>query len=453
MAGETEELQILIKTLADTYGLKEVNNALSNMQHNVQESGHEIEKHNEHHREMHVLFRQLNRLLPESGHLLHGIFGGPQILLIMATVAAISKLVEVQKEHNEKLKEATELAAKANMTVWTKAQEEARAARQEIEKFNHEMVATARNYDLLKQKQEEYTAVIKVYADALAKEAEGDKVRTEELKKRSEVMKLDAEQHNIKELQAQLGEDQGRLAKAQQARAAGAQGGAAAATAEVENEFNKKKMEEAFANFKKLEDMQKRGAELMTAPERISNGVPLDFEKQLAKATEELEKTKNNYVASTAAIDAHTRQVERLTAEEKEAEDAVRHRTEQIRSAQGEHRRNEAAFGAGTEAQREQLLRNAGVPEGAMRAPIGRTIISGIEAIEQRGYGEKIDPGSLAIIDGLVGTLQRQGATQDQINGLIKEMLDMHTDQAKKVQDLWNALHVTRQQIKTTVNP
>jgi len=451
-----QQLDILIRTLGETYGVEEVNRRMHELTERTRESGHEASRHNEHHREMHMLFRQLNRILPESGHLLHGIFGGPQVLAILAMVAAVSKLNEVWTEHKKKLEEVAKLQTEVAIAVWTKQRDEMRAARDDFDNFNRQLAATAAGYDTLKAKQTEAMAVLEEYNKALVKQGGEDKVRTEELQKQAEVRKqLMLELFANQEREA-LATAQGRLETAHAARAAGAPGGEAAARAEASAAFNKDLFEKAQHAMEKVE--KERGArispELMTKfmGKEVTIGQiqasEEDFQKRYQAASAALEAARNRYVADNAAIDAHKRALEALTEAEKQAEAEVTKRTQTLRSAREAAHQAFETMGARLNAGDEEEMRAAGLKPGSV---VGRTALRTVEAAEAFAHGDRLSLAQKETLGAVRQALVNARASTETINALMAEMADLHVNHDKKIRDLLQAMKMLSSQVKSTV--
>jgi hypothetical protein len=67
--------------------------------------------------------------------------------------------------------------------------------------------------------------------------------------------------------------------------------------------------------------------------------------------------------------------------------------------------------------------------------------------------GQQMDAKQTEMINHLVAGLRAQGASQQTINGLLREMRDLHTDEATKLQDIWAAFKQIRAQVKNQGSP
>lgn len=452
------ELEILITTAADKYGVDQVNAALMKYRDVLGETGKETEHHNSNAREMRHIFRELNQILPQSGQLLKGLLGGPEVALFLAGVAALKQMAEALKEHREQLKKTLELQGEMFGAVWAKQREELRGAREDYEKFNNELAASVRTYDQLKAAQEEQIAVFKVYNEALAKSDEKDKQHTIQLQRAAEAENELVLERKAAQIERAREAAQDRLDEAHAARLAGAGGakGAEAAAAEVKLKADQEAKTKADQEMAKiLSEGRKRPAEelirTMSGAEMAAIGVasPEDFARRSAAAAKALEDAKNAIVADQAVVDAHKRAMEPLVTAEKEAEEELKRRTEQLREANQAAATAKAVLGAKIESADEQALLQAGLPPGALRAPIGRSVIRGIEAAEAGARGEHSTGGD-QIISAIIRGLRAAGNTNEQINALLKEMMDGHVEQEKKIRDLFIALKAIRTQVQSS---
>lgn len=101
------EVDILIKTLADKYGIEEVQKGLDGLKDTVKESDQAVQKHNVSGREMRRLFRDLNQVAPGLGSVLRVAFS-PQNLGIGAAIVSLHEFIRIIRQAQ---KEALEAAA------------------------------------------------------------------------------------------------------------------------------------------------------------------------------------------------------------------------------------------------------------------------------------------------------------------------------------------------------
>jgi hypothetical protein len=457
MANADAELQILISTAAELYGLDNAQAALAKYKNSIKESGEGAERHNEHHREMRRLFGELNKVLPESGHLLHGVFGGPQVLLIMAAVVAVSKFVEVIKEQKKHTEELLKLQTDVAVAIWTKTQTEAKAARDSVEQFNLSMAASARSYDTLKKKQEEAMAVLEIYDAALIKSAKGDEQRTERLQKEADGRKqLMLEAVVAQDAQA-FNDAASRLGAAQGARAAGAPGADSAARAEASVAYNKAEFDKAQAAMNKI-DLEKKAR---VSPELLTRFLGHDvtigqiqsgeesFQERYKKVSDELAIAKNRYVADNAAIDAHKRALDALVTAEKEAQQELDKRTTALRQSKEAANQGFATLGAKYEAADEVAMNAAGLKTGSVA---GRSVLRAIEVGEKFGR-----PGNVTTreddqyIFNLIEALRAKGVKEQRIGEVIAELARADVSQEQKMKDVLTELKMLRSQSKSSI--
>src|SRR5664280_2915274 len=89
-------------------------------------------------------------------------------------------------------------------------------------------------------------------------------------------------------------------------------------------------------------------------------------------------------------------------------------------------------------------IRAAGAPDN----PLSRSVVADIHAMEGAGQGQRMDSNQTEMINHLVAGLRAQGNSQATINGLLREMKDMHVDTTQKIEDIWDAVRRTHKQIR-----
>ena len=94
-------------------------------------------------------------------------------------------------------------------------------------------------------------------------------------------------------------------------------------------------------------------------------------------------------------------------------------------------------------------IRAAGAPDN----PLSRSVVADIHAMEGAGQGQRMDSNQTEMINHLVAGLRAQGNSQATINGLLREMKDMHVDTTQKIEDIWDAVRRTHKQIRNQASP
>jgi len=83
---------------------------------------------------------------------------------------------------------------------------------------------------------------------------------------------------------------------------------------------------------------------------------------------------------------------------------------------------------------------------------LGGTLRGDINAEEARSHGERMTRGQAQGINQLVEALKAVGNSQETINQIIKEMMDLHLSHAQKLAELWRALSTVKAQVRAVHN-
>lgn len=127
---ESKRLEILIKYGLDDEGARKALNDLDGLKKSTKGSTEETEKHNKHSREMMLLFRQLDRIVPGLGKALRAAFQ-PELLGVMGMIIAITALTKIFEAYRKKAEEAAEKAS----AVWQASRDAAEDAKKSYDDF------------------------------------------------------------------------------------------------------------------------------------------------------------------------------------------------------------------------------------------------------------------------------------------------------------------------------
>jgi hypothetical protein len=167
--GDGNQLDILIRTIADLHGAEAVRDSLKKIEQSGtsagegvaaanQKAGEATELFNTHGREMHRLIHELDHMAPGLGVALRSAVH-PSGLGIAATVVIIQQLVEHFQKMQEEARKAREETAAVTVAVWDAARTGADQARDAAEKYIKTIRDSGRALDDLKTKEALETAI------------------------------------------------------------------------------------------------------------------------------------------------------------------------------------------------------------------------------------------------------------------------------------------------------
>jgi hypothetical protein len=154
----------------------------------------------------------------------------------------------------------------------------------------------------------------------------------------------------------------------------------------------------------------------------------------------------DRFKTGTAAL---AKAAEEAMREFNKAVETARATNQQIARDEAVHRVNIDAAGVIGQIKAGQVIQAANVPDNAL----SRSVVSDIQAMGGVAQGQQMDAKQTEMINHLVAGLRAQGASQQTINGLLREMRDLHTDEATKLQDIWAAFKQIRAQVKNQGSP
>ena len=455
--------------------------ALTQAQTKTSEATKEVGKSSEQagisHRALHLIFGQVGQASKglEAGLMaLTGVMMGSVTFGIYAVVAAIKALID----HFARQKEVALEAAKATVQFWTDALQGNADARKAAEDYAAAMQKILDNVDALKQKEAEEEAVLKRVLEMRLKildaerqaaiaQAHGDPAEQARINARFGQRKSDDELQNEQaaidlkkqHLAEQTTDAMGWhrvAATAERAKEAGAPGREESNAGEAALP----KLKEELANLQAArmkpeelvalrEEVTRRageagsfvvpgsGAQESAAGSARRRLAAADGAEQVYSAAqqeyEQMQADVERFKTGTAAL---AKAVEEATA-------AFNKTVEAARATSGEIGKAEAAHGVNVDAANTikgikagGTIAASGVPDNAL----SRSIFSDVQAMEGAGRGQRMDPKQTEMVNHLVAGLRAQGDNQDTINRLLLEMKDLHIDQAKKLQDIWEQL-------------
>jgi hypothetical protein len=462
--------------------------ALEKLGQKTEEGGRASEHAGLSHRALHLIFRQVGEASKglEVGLMaLTGVMMGSVTFGIYAVVGAIKAMVA----HFERQKEVALEAAKATVQFWTDALHGNADARKAAEDYAAAMQKIIDNVDTLKQKEAEEEAVLKrVLAQRLAileaerqaalAAAKGDKPEEARINarfgKRKSDVELDNEQAEInlkkKHLAEQSADAMGwkqaadAAARAKETGAPGREEANAGEAALPKLKEELAKLQAARMEPKKLGELKDTVAMYLAAAKQGSPTFAVDAAlgfpqkaaamlKQANEAEQAYSATQQEYEQMQADVErfktgtaALAKAVEEATAVFNKAVEAARATSGEIGKDEAVHRVNVDAANTIKGIKAGGTIAASGVPDNAL----SRSVVSDIQAMEGAGRGQRMDPKQTEMVNHLVAGLRAQGANQDTINRLLLEMKDLHIDQAKKLQDIWEQLRQVQGQATRT---
>jgi hypothetical protein len=503
--GDEREFKIRITTSADGSGtqktaaslkdLKEqaggTNSSLEQLNQGMDKGAEASERSHISHRALHLIFRQVGEASKglEVGLMaVSGVMMGSLSFGIFAVGTAVKALID----HFERQKAIALEAAKATVQFWTDALKGNADARQAAADYATALHNIITNVDTLKQKEGEEEAVLKRVLEQRLKildaerqaeiaAAKGDKgeearinarygQRKSDIELADEQDEIDLKKQHLEAQTFHAMKMEEASAAAEKAKEAGALGRSEASSAEA----RLPKLTEELAT---LQAARMKPAELAALKGKVAEDVE-QFKKGGAGAfgeaalgnamarAELLKKAQGSEQAYSAAQQEYEQSqadIERFKTDTaalaKAAADALRalgKAVETARATTGEISKAEAVHGVNVDAAQTiarikggQVIQAAGVPDQAL----SRSIIGDIGAMEGAGQGRRMDAHETEMMNHLVAGLGAQGNSKATILGLLKEMKDMHVDEAQKLRDIWAAIHQTRKQIRSQAGP
>ena len=483
-----DSLEILVKMTADIAGGKEAQRALAGVTGATGEAGKAAEKAHISHGLLHKVFRQVGEA---SKGLEIGLMALTGVMMGSVTfaVAAVGQAMKMLGEHFEKQREVALEAAKVTVQFWQDALQGHAAARTAAENYAEAMGKIIKNVDVLKQKEEVEEAALKrvlevrlKILDAQMKAelalAKGDKEAEGRIEARygqqKSALELKNEQENIDLKKKHLTEQQGEaMGKGEEAKAA-ERAKEAAMKAGVPNEVTEAKL--AMAG---LEEKLKKAIAAQLSPEdkreaterlayynahRPFIGTPGAFDMQHLQSQLAGDQTAHDTEAGlkggianrTNIIAAYERKMEALTKGGETAMADFNKAVERARATRNELEKDEAAqrvnVGAAKtigQIEADRIVKGVGVNPNAL----SRNVMGDINAMTGMGGGQRMDAGQTQMVNHLIAGLKAQGASQATINGLLREMSDLHVSAEKKFVDIWTALRQVKKQAKSQAGP
>ena len=488
--SDEHEFKIKITTAADTSGAKQTAAELGNLGEKTEATAKSSEHAGVSHRALHMIFRQVGETSKglEVGLMaLSGIMMGSLTFGVMAVATAMRALVA----HFEKQKEVALEAAKATVQFWTDALQGNADARKAAVEYAGALQKIMDNVDTLKQKEGEEEAVLKRVLEQRLKIldaerqaaialAHGDREEEARINARFGQRKSDVELQNE---QAEINLKKKHLAEqsadamgwksvgdaAERAKEAGAPEREEADAGEVALPKLKEelaKLQAARMEPKKLEDLKdvvftytealKRGDPYAAAGAAL--GIPQkaaamlkqanQAEQAYSAAQQEYEQRQGDVERFKTGTAALAKAVEEATAAFNKSVEAARATSGEIGKAEGVHRVNVDA------ARTIQGVKDRAVIEGAggSYGPASQKVLDEARAMAGTSQGQNMSAQDTAYFNGLIAAARGTGK-EAMFSAVVRELKDMHTDDAKKWADLWEAIKQIRKQAKNQASP
>lgn len=132
--SDDRKFQIKIETVSDSTGVQNAAQDLDQLGKKTNQAGEDAKLFNEHSREMHRIFGELNKISPGLGETLKGIFS-PETLGVGVALVALEQLVKYLGEARQKAEEA----ATASVALWVAQRDAANAAIKAAADYNIEI--------------------------------------------------------------------------------------------------------------------------------------------------------------------------------------------------------------------------------------------------------------------------------------------------------------------------
>ena len=440
------------------------------------------------HRALHLIFRQVGEA---SKGLEVGLMGVSGVMLGSLTfgIYAVVTAIKVLMEHFEKQKEIVLEAAKATVQFWTAVLQGNADARKAAEDYAGALQKIITNVDTLKQKESEEEAVLKRVAAArleilaaeeqaeLAK-AKGDKEEEARIKARygqrktgielqNEQDEINLKKQHFAEQAADALKKEQAAAAAEKAKEAGAPGRSEAVAAEarlkkLSDELPK--LQAARMNPTKLAALQAEVTRDSEKPSYATNptgGVSItaagaariqlseaqNAEKAYSAAQQDYEKAQADIERFKKGTAALAKAAEEALQEFNKAVTAARATNADIGRAEAVHAVNVDTANTVKGIQDKALIEGAGGKYG----PASLKVLHEVGAMSGTAQGQKMSAEDTAYFNNLIATARVAGK-EDMVRAVIKELKDFHVDDAKKWQDLWDAIQTLRGQVKDTYN-
>lgn len=442
----------------------------------LEEAGEGAKKFNTHGREMHKLMHELNHIAPGLGNVLKVIFR-PELMGIVAAITAVKVLVELIGEFKRKLNEVAEAQAAMEVAHWEAQIQKLQDAKTAASDYNEVLKSIWTSVDALKQKEDEELKVLQAIEAARRKileaqeaaekaAAKGDPVAEAGVaarysrKKSDEELAAEQDAIDLKQTQelARAEAEKKAAAKLKQAQAANVAGLPVDAYTDAKGRLEKdgKTLSEAEKNLKINKGLADADREYFSQHPEPGRGESL-AEGLERKSLAEVQAAKTQMESDKHIVANHEAALKKLTAAVKEAEADYKREHEaraaldqELKTAREVHRINTGAAKAAADVAAGSELAQAGFKPGSV---LGRTLLGDINAEEGRAHGERMTSGQAKGITDLVAALRAAGRNQNEINQIIKDMMDLHKSHAEKLIELATALSQIKAQAKAAHNP
>src|ERR1035437_8007243 len=488
--GDGREFKIKITTASDSSGARQTAADLGNVSQKTEEAGKSSEDAGISHRALHMIFRQVgegSKSLEVGLMALSGIMMGSLTFGVMAVGTAMRALVA----HFEKQKEVALEAAKATVQFWTDALQGNADARKAAVEYAGALQKIIDNVDTLKQKEGEEEAVLKRVLEQRLKILDAERQaaialahgdREEEARvnarfgQRKSDIGLQNEQAEInlkkKHLAEQSADAMGwkRVADAaERAKEAGAPGREEANAGEAALPKLKGELAKLQAARMKPEDLAALKAFVAKDVELLKNGdpsvlaaaalgIPQAKVEQLKKANQ----AEQAYSAAQQEYEQRQGDVERFktgtAALAKAVEEATAHFNKAVEAARATGTaigKDEAVHGINVDAARTiRGVKDRALIEGAGGSyrPASQKVLDEARAMAGTSQGQSMSGQDTAYFNGLLAAARGTGK-EAMFSAVVRELKDMHVDDAKKWAALWEAIKQIRKQAKNQASP
>jgi hypothetical protein len=485
-----DSLEILIRMTADTSGGKEATESLKQLGKETKSEGEATEESGRHaersglsHRALHMVLRQVgesSKGLEIGLAALSGVMMGSVTFGITAVIQGVRLLIG----HFQQLKEKALEAAKETVRFWESALQANSDARKAASDYVDALRKIIENVDTLKQKEAEEQTVLQKVLEARLKilEAErqaeitkafGDKEEEARINARYGQQKSDVELQNEQaEIDLKKGhldeqtrgamEKQRALQTAEKTKEAGAPG----RTEAGEAEGALPKLGEELA---KLQAERMKPGELAALRQKVAAdvaqfqtggvgafgeaalGTAMARAEQLAKgnkaeqaysaAQQEFEQRQADIERFKTGTEKLAKGVEEATQAFDKAVQAMRATEEEIHKAKEVHKVNVITAETIGRTKDQAEIEMAGGRYG----PSTQKVLDEVRAMAGTASGQQMSHQDTSYFNNLFAAARAQGK-EAVMQGVIKELRDIHTDELKKWQDLWAAIQDLRTQ-------
>lgn len=458
--NDSVSLDLMIRVLADTYGADRINEALAGVRGNASKAGEGMgdlkkntEEFNVHGREMRLIFRQLDHLIPGLGHIMKSLFD-PKDMGLVVMLLVLEQVNEKLKEYKEHLAEIKKYHADLAEAPWNASLEAVSKLREDAAKFAEEMSKVPNALDKMTEKEKQALEILNAQIEALAKIAEnqGDSKRAEYIRgPEGRALREQLLEQQIRQASGESFDAATRLAAANKLRAGGTGMEGQAAEAQVTLEHANSEAQKARERFDQIsahtngmtpEQLRAKSAQFEATDMNYARAL-LSQANELEKATKKLDEVHHAQETAKAVIDKENEAHAKL-------ETAVSRAQEEVNKWQAHlqelNQKLDAAktVGAGQQAADDAVaLAKAGLKPGSV---LGQTLLGDIRAEEAFAHGDKLSSAQQIGIQQLIQSFRAMHLTQQQQNDLFKMMHDLHMDTSEKLRLLLESLHQVKQQ-------